>query len=179
MDTLETKRLRLEAWSRRDAEALYEYAKNPAVGPPAGWRPHASIRDSRFVIKKMLIPSGTWKIVFRETGMPIGTIGFDTDKRRPNIKSRELGYSMDQRYWGRGLMPEAAEAVIEYGFNVLGLEIIAITTGPDNSRSRRVIEKLGFKYEGTERYAYRIYNDTVRDLMCFSMFREEWLKARE
>lgn len=179
MDIIETKRLRLDQWSKKDAEDLYQYAKNPAVGPAAGWKPHSDVKESKLIIKKVFIPADVWKIVLKETGKPIGTISFDIDKRRPNINSKELGYSLDQNYWNKGLMTEAADAVIEYGFNVLKLDIISITTGTDNLQSRRVIEKLGFRYEGTQRHSYRIYDNSIRDLMCYSLFKEEWLELQK
>ncbi|MGI6721189.1 MAG: GNAT family N-acetyltransferase [Anaerovoracaceae bacterium] len=179
MQILETERLRLDNWTKKDAQQLYEYASNPAVGPAAGWRPHASVAESRQIIKKVFMAGNVWKIVDKESQRAIGSIGLDTDKRRPHINSRELGYSMDQNFWGRGLMTEAARAVLEFAFGVMGLDIVAITTGPDNWRSQRVIEKLGFHYEGTERYAYRIYDDSIRDLRCYSLLRTEWLESFE
>ncbi|MGI6736903.1 MAG: GNAT family N-acetyltransferase [Anaerovoracaceae bacterium] len=174
MDRLETPRLLLEKWRVRDAQALYEYASDPAVGPPAGWKPHASVRESKRIIRKVFIPGDVWKIVLKETGRPVGSIGFDADRRRPTIRSRELGYSLSRSCWGQGLMPEAVQAVLEYGFVFLSLDLIAVTTGPDNLRSQRVIEKAGFHYEGTERLAYRIYDNSIRDLRCYSLLSEEW-----
>ena len=44
---LETERLILRPWQEEDAEALFEYARDPEVGPPAGWPPHTSIENSR------------------------------------------------------------------------------------------------------------------------------------
>ena len=63
MKIIETKRLLLKEWQRRDAARLYEYAKNPAVGWDAGWQPHESPAMSRRIITKVFIPRGTRKIV--------------------------------------------------------------------------------------------------------------------
>ena len=49
--TLETERLILRRWEESDAEDLYEYARDPEVGPPAGWPPHQSVDESREVIR--------------------------------------------------------------------------------------------------------------------------------
>ncbi|WP_247644876.1 GNAT family N-acetyltransferase [Bifidobacterium pseudolongum] len=49
MTTLQTERLVLRPWRESDAEALYEYAKNPNIGPAAGWPPHKDVEDSLFV----------------------------------------------------------------------------------------------------------------------------------
>ena len=109
MDTLETARLKLERWNvRRDAADLFAYAKNPNVGPNAGWAPHKTIRESRKRIRSIFIPNDTWKIVDKQTGRAIGSIGFSPDARRPRVRAAELGYSMSEEYWGLGLMKTGA-----------------------------------------------------------------------
>ncbi len=175
---LETKRLILSGWSvRKDAADLFEYARGPNVGPNAGWEPHESIRDSKRRIREMFIPGGAWKIVLKDEGKAIGSIELSEDIRRPDIKSRELGYSLSEAYWGRGIMTEAGEAVLRYAFTEMCLEVVSVVTRPENLRSRRVIEKLGFRYEGTLRDAYRFYDGTVMDTMCFSILNREWMAA--
>lgn len=171
---LETERLILDRWSPKDAAALFAYAKNPNVGPHAGWKPHESVRESKRIIRTVFLPADTWKIVWKKTGEPIGSIGLDNDRRRPHIKSRELGYSLNEDFWGRGIMTEAATEVLRYAFEDLRLAIVSIQTSTDNVRSRRVIEKLGFHPEGMERMCYAIYDGTVMDEYVFSMLREEW-----
>lgn len=174
MVKLETARLLLTPWKRKDAADLYDYAKNPNVGPHAGWKPHADIKESRAIIKTVFRPNQVWAIRDKETGKAIGTIGFEPDKYRPGIQSKEMGYSLSEEYWGKGLMTEAAQEVIRYGFDVLKLEIICICTGPENRRSQSVIRKCGFTYEGTLRRAYKIYDGTVRDVLCHSLMREDY-----
>lgn len=174
MVTLETERLLLSPWKRKDAAALYDYAKNPNVGPHAGWKPHASIKESKIIIRTIFRPNQVWAIRDKETGTAIGTIGFEPDKYRPGVKSRELGYSLSEEYWGKGLMTEAAQEVIRYGFDVLKLDLICICTGPENQRSQSVIRKCGFTYEGKLRRAYKIYDGTIRDVLCHSLLKEEY-----
>jgi ribosomal-protein-alanine N-acetyltransferase len=83
----------------------------------------------------------------------IGTVGllrFDFEHRRA-----EVGYEIARRWWGRGLAPEAAGAVVRHGFTVLGLHRIEAGVLPGNRASVRVLEKLGFLEEGTRRdYLY-------------------------
>lgn len=66
MRTLETENLLLKMYSRDDAEDLYKYAKNPNVGPVAGWKPHENTEESLEIIEKMFIPTEAWAI--REKG---------------------------------------------------------------------------------------------------------------
>lgn len=51
---LETERLILRKWTKEDADSLFEYAKDPDVGPIAGWKPHASREESLSVIQNVL-----------------------------------------------------------------------------------------------------------------------------
>ena len=171
---IETDRLILETWTPKDAPALYAYAKNPNVGPNAGWKPHADVRESKRIIKTIFSAKDTWKIVWKENGEVIGSIGLDDDRRRPGIPSRELGYSLAEPYWGRGIMTEAGKAVLRYGFENLHLAIISIQTAVSNVRSQSVIRKLGFHPEGMERRCFRRYDGKVIDEYVFSMLRSEW-----
>ena len=172
--SLETGRLLLSPWSRKDSEALYAYAKNPNVGPHAGWKPHESRRESKRIIRQLFLSAMTWKITWKATGQIIGSIGLEDDRHRPLIASKEMGYSLDEAFWGRGVMTEAGEAVMNYAFSWLNLDILSVQTGLTNARSQRVIEKLGFQYEGTLRQTYRVYDGSVRDAMVYSITREEW-----
>lgn len=169
-----TPRLQLRAYTLNDAQGLYEYAKNPNVGPTAGWKPHESVEESRKVIQDVFLPSEAYAIIFKETGKLIGSIALEPDKRRPEIKSKEIGYSLAEEYWGKGIMTEAAKAVRDFGFEEMGLEVISICTSEVNARSQRVIEKCGFHYEGTERACYLIYDGSLRESRCYSMLKAEW-----
>jgi len=171
---LETQRLVLRGWKKKDAADLYAYAKSPNVGPHAGWKPHADIRESRMIITQMFQQNMTWAITIRGEDIPIGSIGFEPDAYRPHINSREMGYSMNEDYWGQGIMTEAARRLLKYGFEELGLASVMIRTGEANKRSQRVIEKCGFHYEGTLRQCYRMYNGEIRDSRVYSMLREEY-----
>ncbi|QIB68037.1 GNAT family N-acetyltransferase [Aminipila butyrica] len=178
MKILETERLRLRPFELGDAEGLYAYAKNPNVGPHAGWKPHADVAESRQIIEDLFMVNQAWVIVQKETGRLVGSIALEPDKRRPEVASRELGYSLAEDCWGQGLMTEAAQEAIRFGFEELKLEIIAICTGPTNERSARVIEKCGFQYEGITRHCYKIYDGSVRDSRCYSLLKSEWEAQR-
>ena len=74
-------------------------------------------------------------------------------------------------------MTEAVGRVLWYAFSLLNIDIVMIRTAENNVRSQRVIEKSGFTYEGTLRYAYRIYDGSVRNVRCYSLLREDYMKA--
>lgn len=176
---LETDRLLMRMWRKKDAPELYEYAKNPNVGPHAGWKPHESVAESRTIISQLFLANMCWAIVDKESNKVIGSIGLEEDKFRPDVNSKELGYSLAEDFWNKGIMTEAAKRVIRYAFDNLKLDVLMIRTGDTNLRSQRVIEKCGFAYEGTLRRTYRIYDGTIREVRCYSMLKEEYITLVE
>lgn len=174
MVRLSTERLLLRPFEQRDLEDLFEYARQPEVGPAAGWRPHEDIEETREVLQNFLGNSEELAIVDRAEDKVIGSIGLTKDERRDNNRAKAMGYALNRRYWGRGYMVEAVGAVLNYGFNTLLLNLVSIYHFPFNEQSRRVIEKCGFVYEGTLRQAKGIYDGRVHDVVCYSMTREEY-----
>ena len=75
MVTLETRRLLLRPWREEDAPALFRYASDPQVGPRTGWKPHASVEESREIIRTVLSEPDTFAVILRETGEPVGSVG--------------------------------------------------------------------------------------------------------
>lgn len=186
MDVIETKRLRLRPWRMEDLQDFYNYASNPDVGPWAGWKPHESMDESREILSRWVnnTDENDVKIALedKDSGRAIGSIGIEPDGSRPDIEgSRSLGYVLSKDYWGRGLMTEAVGAAMDYAFRVLKLRLLTVTHYTINERSRRVIEKSGFTYEGTLRSGSAIYNGEERDLCCYSMWAWEYwrMRARE
>ena len=93
---LETERLILRPWEETDAEECYKYAKDPRVGPIAGWPVHTSEEDSRQVIRDVLMVPETYAIVLKEIGIPIGSIGLhqmSLQKRRMR-RSLVIGWEL-------------------------------------------------------------------------------------
>ena len=72
---LQTERLILRPWKESDAESCYEYAKDPQVGPEAGWPVHTSVENSRETIKNVLSADGTYAVVLKASGKPVGCAG--------------------------------------------------------------------------------------------------------
>ena len=175
MKTIETERLLLREWNLNDVDDLFDYAKNPNVGPHGGWKPHETKAESMVILQTLFLDKyDSWAMVLKENGKVIGSIGYEQDVRRIEINCRELGYALAEDYWGRGIMTEAARAAIQYGFEEMKLDMVSIYRSPLNNRSGRVIEKCGFTYEGTLRKAYKIYDGTLRDVACYSMKKEEY-----
>lgn len=171
---IETARLLLRPFEKSDVDDVFEYAQNPNVGSNAGWQPHKTKRDSKLAVKAFIEGRNVWAMVYKGSNKVIGTIGLHHDDKRHNIRARMLGYAIGENYWGMGLATEAAQAVIRYAFTVWQLDILSIYHYPSNEKSKRVIEKCGFKYEGTLRRASVLYDNVPRDNVCYSMTREEF-----
>lgn len=149
---LETERLTLRAWAETDAESLYAYAKDPDIGPIAGWPAHRSKEESLNTIRHVLNGKECYAICERGSNNPIGSIELKlnghTDMTDRDDEC-ELGYWLGKPFWGRGYMPEAAKEVIRHGFVDLGMSAIWCGYYDGNLKSKRVQEKVSFVYHHT------------------------------
>ncbi len=142
----ETERLILRPWEEGDAESLYHFAKNPKIGPIAGWPPHESVEDSLNIIKTVFAKRETYAITLDE--LPIGCVGLlihPDGNHYWGEGSAELGYWVAEEYWGHGLAVEASQPIIRHAFDDLDIMQIYASYRIENSQSKRVLEKLGFR----------------------------------
>lgn len=150
---LKTERLLLRPWELSDAESLFEYAKDPRVGPIAGWPVHTSVENSREIIRNVLAIDNTFAVCLKSEERAIGSIGlFRPSQAHTDIGGTELeiGYWIGVPFWGRGLIPEAVRAMQHYAFETLGCTGLWCGYYDGNERSRRVQEKCGFRYHHTK-----------------------------
>ena len=172
---IETARLVLRPIVKEDARDIFAYAQNPDVGPDAGWMPHTSLFETKAIMEQVFLnQEDVFGVVEKATGRMIGTIGFTPDAMRKDDELRMLGYSIGKESWNKGYITEASMAMLEYAFEQKDYPIVSVTHYPYNIGSRRVIEKCGFRYEGTLRHAEKRYDGMVFDLSCYSMTKEEY-----
>ena len=182
MSNLETDRLILRSWTEADAESLYEYAKDPDVGPIAGWPPHKSVEESLDVIRNVFNGKECYAICEKENGKAIGAIELKlnghTDMTERDDEC-ELGYWLGKPFWGRGYMPEAAREILRHGFEDIGMNTIWCGYYDGNLKSKRVQEKVGFRYHHTcEAVPVPLLNET-RTGHTNVMTKEQWGKSRK
>ncbi|MGX8694080.1 MAG: GNAT family N-acetyltransferase, partial [Methanobrevibacter sp.] len=142
-----TQHLILRPWEEGDAECLYHFAKNPKIGPIAGWPPHKSVEDSLYIIKTVFSKKETYAITLNE--IPIGCVGLlihPDGNHYWGDGSAELGYWIAEKYWGNGFAVEASKRLLEHAFDDLEIDRIYATYRVENTQSKRVLKKLGFKY---------------------------------
>jgi [ribosomal protein S5]-alanine N-acetyltransferase len=105
----------------------------------------------------------------------IGGIGLDDINLRH--RHAELGYWIGLEFWGRGYCTEAAEAVLGFGFERMGLERIFARHFTRNPASGAVMRKLGMTYEGRLRHHFERWGG-FEDAECYGLLREEWPPVR-
>jgi ribosomal-protein-alanine N-acetyltransferase len=101
-----------------------------------------------------------------------------------SVSSAVIGYWISPEVAGRGVTPTAVALATDYLFNIVGLHRVEIAIRPENAASLRVVEKLGFRYEGLKR-GYIHINGGWRDHLIFALLAEEvrggvlnrWLKG--
>lgn len=172
--TFETERLILRPWTQDDAEPLYKYASDPLVGPAAGWEPHKDVEDSRRVIRDILSADGTFAVIIKDNGSePVGSIGYfktgGADSGEP-----ELGYWIARPFWGKGYIPEAANALLDFLFNTQCAGRVWCAHFEGNERSRGVIARCGFRFEHSRTTSWPARENVLTHF--YSLSREEYLK---
>lgn len=151
---LVTARLQLRPFVEADAEALWPYVSDPELPRMMSWTAHTDLSQTVGFIRYLHdgFATGTavgWAIVHE--GRVAGCIsleGIRYELRAWRVDRAELGYWISPTLWNRGLMTEAGQAVIRFGFESLGLHKITVECIADNIGSRRVIEKLNFRLVG-------------------------------
>ena len=149
---LQTERLMLRRWEEGDAKSLYEYARNPDVGPIAGWPPHKSVEESRDIIRNVLSGAEAYAICLKSDNRAIGAIELKlnghTDMTDRDDEC-ELGYWIGKPFWGQGMVPEAAREMLRHAFGDMGMRKVWCGYYDGNEKSRRGQEKCGFRYQWT------------------------------
>ena len=148
---METNRILLRPWRDYDAAALFKYASDPEVGPRAGWPPHKSMEESLEIIRTVFHNDTNWAIELKETGEPIGAIGY-LPAPESNLPVREgeplVGYWVGKPYWNQGICTEALEIMLEHIQKTTDIKSLISSHYYDNPASGRVMEKCGFKPTG-------------------------------
>lgn len=167
---LETGRLILRKFEERDIGKVFAMRSDADI---MRFIREPQNRDEAMNWLKLV--SSRWKdekigfcaVVEKATGQVIGWCGL---WRLKETGETEVGYAIARAYWGRGLAAEAARAFLEYGFAELNLEKIVAVARPENAASRRVMEKLGMKYD----YTGEFY---TRQMVHYSISKEDFIKA--
>lgn len=180
MPTFTTKRFTLRPLTVKDARDVHAFASLDEVGPRAGWKPHASLRETKIYIQQSIRrlkdgKPGVYALELKETGTVIGTI--EIHSYVEDYKG-ELGMVLAPDYWGQGLMEEASRVMMVYAFEILSLMRLSYKHFPNNFASKRLREKLAFTYEGIKRKSYKRFDGRILDEVIAS-FTDDDYKAHK
>lgn len=175
---LETERLVLRAPQFEDAAAMFQVMSNPDVMRYFGSAPMQTLTEATERIADMQAAFQQqqgirWIMTKRGSDQLIGSCGF-WRLIKPHFRA-EIGYELAAEEWGQGLMPEALRAALTFGFGPMGLHSVEAQIDPDNSGSRRVLEKLGFVQEAYFRESfYEPRLERFTDTAVFSLVKTDW-----
>ena len=142
--------------NQNDLTDIHEICSMREVAEGAGWTASENLDMSVKRMLEYMDDNETLAVVLKDENKLIGTISlqkrywpmYPIDRK---LKGRELGFDLNRRYWGQGLMPEAAGEIIRHGFEEIGMNKIWCGYYDGNTRSKRVQEKCGFRYQWTTR----------------------------
>jgi RimJ/RimL family protein N-acetyltransferase len=171
---LSTARLALRPPRSADAEAIFTgYAQDPEVTRYLLWEPHASLRVTRAFLRRCAEgwrrgTEYTWVLTLSDPPGAVGMIALRPEGHRANI-----GYVLARPYWGKGLMSEAATAVVDWAIAQPGVHRVWAVCDVANAASARVLEKAGMQREGVLRrwLVHPGASPTPRDCLCYARVR--------
>jgi ribosomal-protein-alanine N-acetyltransferase len=145
--TLETKRLRLRPPRMEDLAA--HHAALGSDGAVTWLREPRSVADSEAVLRRRVEHFeqhgfGMWVVELADTGEFLGEAGLQHFEGTEEV---EVGYYLARATWGAGVATEAGRAAVAHGFDTLGLDHIVAVVRPENEGSKRVLAKLGLRFD--------------------------------
>lgn len=174
---LETERLVLRPVVMEDADDMYLYARTYQVTRMTRFKPHQSVEDTKQVIENVFLsrPSKGWPeafaITLKNNGRMIGTCDFWPISASEGVY--EMGYALNPRFWGLGLVTEAASAVLDFAFENYDVRRMELKHLKCNPASGAVARKLGFIEEGIKRQSAK-FDDGYDDVVCYGLLKEEY-----
>jgi ribosomal-protein-alanine N-acetyltransferase len=174
---LETERLILRELKPTDAGAVFHYFSDPEVTRYLSAGPYKRLEQANEMIDFLAALFNNkegfrWGITLKDgADRVIGTCGYHAWMK--SYFRAEIGYELAREYWGQGLMGEAIQALLTFGFDEIRLNRIEAHVLPDNVASARFLEKLGFQQEGLLR-EYEWVNGKFKDILMFSLLRKDY-----
>jgi ribosomal-protein-alanine N-acetyltransferase len=179
--TITGERILLRPFAKRDAQDIYEGARDYAVSRwtfiPRPYTIESAYQFIRIAQKHRRAKKAFHHvIVLKETGRVIGGTGLMD--YFPKHKRGEVGLWVARKYWGHGYASEALELMLEFCFKEMGLQRVVAGVFVGNDRSQRMVEKAGFTLEGLFRRHIKQRGRWL-DLLRYGYLREEWQAHRK
>jgi ribosomal-protein-alanine N-acetyltransferase len=151
---LETERLVLRRMTLNDDAFIRTLLNEPSFLRYIGDRGVRTLDDARRYIADGPLASydrvgfGLYVVETKDDGMPIGICGL---LKRDTLEHPDIGFAFLPWFWSRGYAFESATAVLQYSRTSLGIGTIFAIASPENDASIKLLQRLGFAYEGTRR----------------------------
>jgi len=173
---IQTPRLVLRGLGEDDVPFLLEHFGRSEINEYSADDDVKSLEEAKELYLKYIAPTvSRFRLGLLLDGKLIGTVGFyGIDHENGKAIA---GADLMKEYWGKGLMTEALQALIDYGFKQMNLNRIEATSDPRNSRSIRLMERCGFRREGLLRQKF-YYKATFHDEAIYSLLKEDWKAIR-
>jgi len=174
--TLQGERLVLRQHLESDFDAIHEFSSDEDVCRFMQWGPNTEAQTRSFlestILNQRVSPKINYDflIVVAETSQVVGS--FTLRLGKADSKLGEIGYVLSRQSWGKGYASEAANLVINFGFNELDLHKISATCEPLNFASAKVLQKAGLKVEGYLR-KHLLIKGQWRDTLVFGCVKED------
>lgn len=174
---LETERLVLREFTEADAPWYLSHFSKEEIVESTGQDGPADLDAAKGEMEEYIFglrrdgKGLRWGITLKDHPELIGSAGlykWDKENRRA-----EIGYDLDPKFWGKGIMTEALTEIISYGFGTMDLNRITLLAFTHNERSVGLAKKLGFKQEGLFRMNTIFHGEFLDDLL-FALLRDEW-----
>lgn len=176
MVTLLTDRLIIRQFRENDWKAIHKITSHRAVYRYVTWTSPTEKEIQNYVLRQSQPPSSEQKVFsfvacLKSENTIIGVC--QVYVRHYQNQEGEIEYFIDPSYWGEGYATEAAMAQLHFAFRHLKLHRVYATCDPRNAASRRVLDKIGMKFEGHFREHKRVGN-RWRDSLCLAILNKEW-----
>lgn len=176
MREIKTDRLLLRRFRSGDSEGLYRCLSDPETVKYEPYDPFTREEAAREAARR----AGDecfWAVCLQD-GTYVGNLYF----AKGEFGAWELGYVFCRDCWGRGYAAESARALLDYGFEALGVRRVIAMCNPENESSWRLLERLGLRREGHLRKNIFFFRDADgnplwQDTYEYGLLKEEWAKA--
>ncbi len=147
---LETPRLILRELLPSDAEAMFKMDNNPNVHKYLWNKPTQTLDETKSIIEYVRGQYtengiGRFAIIEKSSGIFLGWAGikFVTEPENGHVNFFDFGYRLDEEFWGKGFASEASFAWLDYGFDVMNIELMNASAQSENGASNRILQKIG------------------------------------